>query len=76
MTDAARQRYPEGRAPQSRASLAGNALTKVCSCIRERWEHETTPRNLGLIREARERHGAAPAWATAIEKDLVKRASA
>lgn len=55
---------------------ANQALTKASGCIRETWEPETTARNLRLIREARERHGAAPAWATLIEQDLVNRAAA
>jgi hypothetical protein len=50
-------------------------LSKACACIRENWEPETTARNLRLIREARERQNLAPAWATEIEQDLVKRSA-
>jgi hypothetical protein len=49
-------------------------VPKACACIREKWEPETTARNLRLIREARERQGTAPAWATDIEQDFLKRA--
>ncbi|HEY3587236.1 MAG TPA: TRAFs-binding domain-containing protein [Myxococcaceae bacterium] len=47
---------------------------KTIAAIRERWEPETTARNLRLIREARERRGAAPDWATQIENGLLRRA--
>jgi hypothetical protein len=52
---------------------AKQMLTKACACIREKWEPETTARNLRLIREARERHGVAPRWAMQIEQDLLNR---
>ena len=52
---------------------AKQALPKACACIRETWEPETTARNLRLIREARERQGAAPVWATEIEQFLLAR---
>jgi tetratricopeptide (TPR) repeat protein len=47
-----------------------NAVTK----IREPWEPKTTARNLSLIRTAREARGTAPAWATKMEEELLKRA--
>jgi hypothetical protein len=53
---------------------AGKVLPKAMACIRERWEPETTARNLELIREARERQGRAPAWASEIEQLLRKSA--
>jgi tetratricopeptide (TPR) repeat protein len=54
-------------------AAANDVLTKACACIREKWEPETTARNLRLIREAREKHGAAPQWAIEIEQDLLIR---
>jgi len=53
---------------------AGAIYPRTLAAIRERWEPETTARNLGLIREARERRGAPPDWATQIEKGLLRRA--
>ena len=50
---------------------AGNAL----AAVREKWEPETTARNLALIREARASRGDQVAWAAAIEEALVKRAA-
>ncbi|MCB1932107.1 MAG: DUF4071 domain-containing protein [Candidatus Accumulibacter sp.] len=50
---------------------AGNAL----AAVREKWEPETTARNLALIREARAIRGDQVAWAAAIEEALVKRAA-
>jgi len=52
---------------------AMKALPKACTCIREKWEPETTARNLRLIRESRERRGTAPVWATEIEQILRQR---
>ena len=53
---------------------AQEALEKAVTAIRERWEPETTARNLSLIRAAREARGTAPAWATDVEQELRKRA--
>ena len=50
-------------------------LPRAYACIRENWEPETTARNLSLIREARERQGTQPAWATDIEQALLRRAN-
>jgi hypothetical protein len=47
---------------------------KALMSIREGFEPETTARNLRLIRQARERRGAAPAWASEVEQVLVKKA--
>jgi hypothetical protein len=47
---------------------------RTIAAIRERWEPETTARNLRLIREAREGRGVAPDWATQIEIGLLRRA--
>jgi tetratricopeptide (TPR) repeat protein len=53
---------------------ARRILPIAYSCVRESWEPETTVKNLGMIREARERLGTQTAWATEIEKALLKRA--
>src|SRR5262245_30013245 len=53
---------------------ASSALGKALAAVREKWEPETTARNLRLIREARERRGDAVPWASEIEKELDKRA--
>jgi hypothetical protein len=50
-------------------------LPNALACVRESWEPETTARNLRLIREAREKRGAAPAWASATEQALAQRAA-
>jgi hypothetical protein len=55
---------------------ARKMLSKAATCIREKWEPETTARNLRLIREAREKQGGSPPWAAAIEQELNKRAQA
>ncbi len=53
-------------------SSLGDALANV----RESWEPETTTRNLRLIREARERRGEQPSWATEVEDALDRRSKA
>jgi tetratricopeptide (TPR) repeat protein len=53
---------------------ARKALQKAVTKIREPWEPKTTTRNLSLIRAAREARGTAPAWATKVEEELLKRA--
>ena len=50
-------------------------LPQALACVRERWEPETTARNLKMIRQAREQRGTAPKWATAVEQALIDRAS-
>lgn len=55
---------------QAEAAL-GQALTH----IREKWEPETTARNLRLIREARARRGESFTWAEIIEEKLVSRST-
>ncbi len=52
---------------------AYDALTAALALVRERWETETTARNLRLIREARARRGEAINWANEIEQELQKR---
>jgi MAP3K TRAFs-binding domain len=51
-----------------------DALAKAVAVIREHWEPETTARNLGLIREAREARGEALPWAIEIEEELNRKA--
>jgi len=58
---------------QDRALVAiGDAL----ACVQERWEPETTARNLRLIREARDRRHETVPWAIEIEETLTKRSGA
>ena len=53
---------------EERAMVAlGDALTSV----REKWEPETTARNLRLIREAREKRGDIEVWTKRVE-DLLR----
>jgi hypothetical protein len=52
---------------------AGAATLEALAKVRERWEPETTARNLGLIREARTLRGHDVPWAKAIEDALVAR---
>jgi len=49
---------------------AEDALSGALAALREGWERETTLRNLRLIREARERRGAAQPWLREIEATL------
>ena len=53
-------------------SEASRNLARAISSIREKWEPETTVRNLRLIREAREKRGIVPLWTKEIE-DLLSR---
>lgn len=47
------------------------ALGDALASVREKWEPETTARNLRLIRDARERRGEPVPWALAIEQALL-----
>ena len=61
------------RGDESEATAAaGDAL----AAVREKWEPETTARNLRLIREARAARGEAHAWANAIEDAMLASARA
>ncbi len=51
------------------------ALSDALAVVREKWEPETTARNLRLIREARERRGESVAWAEQIEGELGRSAA-
>ena len=59
-----------GRDEEQATASLGDALANV----REAFEPETTARNLRLIREARERRGEQPAWATEAEAALDRKA--
>jgi len=49
---------------------ASSALGRALAAVREKWEPETTARNLRLIREARERRGERIAWAIEVQHEL------
>lgn len=49
---------------------ATTAVADALAAVREVWEPETTARNLGLLREARERRGETLPWAGEIERAL------
>ena len=53
---------------------AARYLAKAMVSVREKWEPETTVRNLRLIRESRQRKGPVPAWMLEIENALLSRA--
>jgi hypothetical protein len=53
---------------------AMDAFPKALAAIRERWEPETTARNLQLIREAREVRNEASQWMKDVEDELKQRA--
>lgn len=52
---------------------AEHALEDAVDCIREKWEPETTIRNLRLIREARQKRSESVEWAEDIERELLKK---
>lgn len=54
---------------------ARDALSDAIPLVRERWEPETTARNLRLIRQAREKRGIEVAWISEFESDLERAAS-
>lgn len=53
---------------------AGKWLGKALISVREKWEPETTCRNLRLIRESREKKGVLPPWLLEVENLLLSRA--
>lgn len=55
--------------------MARTACGKALAVVREKWEPETTLRNLRLIREARARRGEILSWTDAIEQALEARSS-
>jgi hypothetical protein len=55
----------------SAASTAGDAL----AAVREKWEPETTARNLRLIREGRAQRNESVPWADEIEAELNRRSA-
>ena len=44
------------------------------AAVRERWEPQTTARNLGLIRAARAEHSESVEWADELERELARAA--
>lgn len=52
------------------------ALSDALASVREKWEPETTARNLRLIREARERRNEAVTWLNEIEQQFDGKAKA
>ena len=59
----------------NREKDAMDALDAALPLIRERWEPDTTARNLRLIRIAREARGETVPWAKDIELELARRAT-
>jgi hypothetical protein len=57
-------------------SAAEEALGDALAAIREKWEPETTVRNLKLIRDARDKRGVNVAWIAELEAELEKAAAA
>jgi tetratricopeptide (TPR) repeat protein len=57
-------------------SAAEEALGDALAAIREKWEPETTVRNLKLIRDVREKRGINIAWIAELEAELEKAAAA
>jgi hypothetical protein len=58
-------------------AVGREALADALAGVREKWEPETTARNLRLIREARQRRGErGAAWADEAEAALVRRTAA
>jgi tetratricopeptide (TPR) repeat protein len=56
--------------------IALDALSNALASVREKWEPETTLRNLRLISEARERrHETVPEWLKDVESELGKAAA-
>jgi len=56
-------------------SRALQALSNALAAVRERWDPETTARNLRLIYEARERREGSPPWIKEVENALKSRAA-
>lgn len=56
-------------------ATASAALSDALAAVREKWEPETTARNLRLIAEARDRRGETVAWAKDIEDALAHAAA-
>lgn len=55
---------------------AGDALAAALAAARERWEPESTARNLALIRAKRQQRGEDAGWIGALEGQLQARAAA
>jgi hypothetical protein len=55
--------------------VAADALAHALAAVREKWEPESTAKNLRLIRECRARRGESLDWAQALELELDRRAA-
>lgn len=56
---------------RSEPSRAQEALSMALTAVREKWEPETTAKNIRLIREARESRGIECSWIQDIENTLL-----
>ena len=54
---------------------ATDALQNALAAVREKWEPETTARNLRLIRQCRDQRGEPLGWAAELERELDRRAA-
>ena len=54
---------------------ATDALQDALAAVREKWEPETTARNLRLIRQCRAQRGEPLVWAAALERELDRSAA-
>ena len=54
---------------------AADALANALAAVREKWEPESTAKNLRLIRECRAGRGESLAWADELERELDRRAA-
>jgi hypothetical protein len=55
------------------ADAAKDVLERIASTHSAAWQRETTARNLGLIREGRERKGSDSSWIAEIEAELAQK---
>ena len=56
-------------------ATATDALQNALAAVREKWEPETTARNLRLIRQCRDSRGEPLVWAAEFERELDRRAA-
>jgi hypothetical protein len=54
---------------------AKDILARIDSTFPAAWQRETTARNLGLIRQARERKGTDSSWIAEIETQLARKSN-
>ena len=55
--------------------IAMSALGDALAAVREKWEPESTARNLRLIRQCREKRGEPLLWTAELERELDRRAA-